>query len=275
MRRRLLRFVAFCGCAAIVLVRSGAEPASQENRRQFDPDAVARGQQVLTTHCGFCHGSNARGAAGGPDLLRSPIVMEDENGKQLGEFLKVGRPDKGMPKVDLAPPQVSDLAEFLHERIAAAADRGSYKILNILTGDAKAGEAFFNGAGGCRACHSPTGDMKGIGGRYDPVTLQSRFIMPPRGRGGRGRGAAEEKLAPPATVTVTLPSGESFTGAIVRLTDFEVALRESSGAMRSWLRNGDTPKVVINDPLKPHFELLTRWTDTDMHNMTAYLTTLK
>src|SRR5947207_10226126 len=114
--------------------------------------------------------------------------MEDENGKQLGEFLKVGRPDKGMPKVDLTAQEVSDLATFLHAGIAAAANRRAYKILNILTGDAKAGEAFFNGAGKCSTCHSAAGDLKSIGAKYDPVTLQSRLIMPPLGRGGGGRG---------------------------------------------------------------------------------------
>src|SRR5262245_65248273 len=99
-----------------------AAPIAQGGRGgpQFDQEAVERGEQLLVRHCGFCHGSNARGAAGGPDLLRSPLVLEDEQGKQLGEFLKVGRPDKGMPKVDLTPEEASDLATFLHARIADA-----------------------------------------------------------------------------------------------------------------------------------------------------------
>src|SRR5205807_3527753 len=210
--------------AAVALI--GAPRAGGQGGRgaaPFDPVSVDRGEQVLAVHCAFCHGSNARGAAGGPDLLRSPLVMEDEDGRQLGEFLKVGRPDKGMPKVDLAPEQVVDLAAFLHSRIAAAANRASYKILDIVTGDPKAGAAFFNGAGQCSTCHSVDGDLKGIGGKYDPVTLQSRFIMPPRGRGGSaGRGAPPETPAPPVRVTVTMSSGESVTGAMVRLTDFDV-----------------------------------------------------
>ena len=263
--------------AMAVAAATGAATAGQGGRGgpQFDQDAVERGAQLVGQHCGFCHGSNARGAAGGPDLLRSPLVLEDENGKQLGEFLKVGRPDKGMPKVDLTPQETSDVATFLHSRIAAAANRGAYKILDILTGDPRAGEAFFNGAGRCRTCHSASGDLKGIGAKYDAVTLQSRLVMPPRGRGGAGRGGAVEPQAPPVTVTVTLPSGESVSGALLRLTDFDVTLRDESGAMRSWLREGDAPKVVVTDPLKAHYDMLTRWTDTDMHNMTAYLATLK
>ena len=254
---------AWLGAAAV----SGWQ--EQPGRPQFDPEAVSRGQQVLVAHCAFCHGSSARGAAGGPDLLRSPLVMEDENGTELGEFLKVGRPDKGMPKVELTSAQVLDLATFLHAGIAAAANRGAYKILDIVTGDAKAGEAFFNGAGGCSSCHSPTGDLESIGAKYDPVTLQGRFIMPPRGRGGA------EPQAPAPTVTVTTASGEAVKETLVRLTDFDVTLRDASGTVRSWLRNGDTPRVVVSDPLQPHYDLLTRWTDRDMHNMTAYLVTLK
>jgi mono/diheme cytochrome c family protein len=247
----------------------------QAGGQQLDSDSIERGAQLVVQHCGFCHGSSARGAAGGPDLLRSPLVLEDENGKQLGEFLKVGRPDKGMPKVDLTPQETADVAAFLHSRIAAAANRSAYKILNILTGDPRAGEALFNGAGRCGSCHSATGDLKGIGAKYDPATLQSRLVMPPRGRGAAGRGGSVEPQAPPVTVTVTLPSGESVSGALVRLTDFDVTLRDDSGAARSWLRDGDTPKVVVSDPLKAHYDMLTRWTDADMHNMTAYLASLK
>jgi cytochrome c oxidase cbb3-type subunit 3 len=280
MRRLVPRTAALAAAAMTAWLMAGAAPDGRplqggRGGPQFDQDAVDRGAQLLVRHCGFCHGSNARGAAGGPDLLRSPLVMDDENGKQLGEFLKVGRPDKGMPKVELAPQEVVDLATFLHSRIAAAANRSAYKILDILTGDPKAGEAFFSGAGKCSACHSASGDLKGIGAKYDPVTLQSRLVMPPRGRGGAGRGAAAEATAPPVTATVTLASGDAYSGALIRLTDFDVTLRDASGATRSWLRDGDTPKVVVTDPLKAHFDMLTRWTDADMHNMTAYLATLK
>jgi len=240
----------------------------------FDPAAVGRGEKLLAAQCGFCHGANARGGSGGPDLLRSPIVLEDENGKELGEFLRAGRPDKGMPRFDLAQPDVSDLSAFLQSRIDAASNRGGYKILDIVSGDPKAGEAYFNGAGGCKACHSPTGDLKGIGSKYDPVALQSRFLMP-RGRRGAGRGAIAAPESTAITVTVTPPGGQPMTGVLVRLTDFDVTLRDPSGTTRSWLRDGDTPKVVVTDPLKPHLDLLPKWTDADMHNMTAYLVTLK
>src|SRR5262245_6959089 len=192
--------------------------------------AVERGQQMFVAQCGFCHGSNATGGQSGPDLIRSVLVMDDEDGKQLGEFLKAGRPDKGMPKFDLSQEQAKDIAAFLHQRITAAANRGSYKILNILVGDAKAGEAFFNGAGKCNTCHSPTGDLQGIGAKYDPITLQGRIVMP-RGR-GRGRGVGQgQALRSFPTVTVTLPSGQSFTGLLLRVTDFDVALRDDSGAL--------------------------------------------
>jgi mono/diheme cytochrome c family protein len=246
--------------------------------QEFDPAAVERGQQLQASQCGFCHGSNARGGASGPDLTRSALVQSDENGKQLGEFLAVGRPDRGMPRFDLSASQLSDLATFLHSTIHLAANRRLYKILDILVGDPKAGEAYFNGAGRCATCHSPAGDLKGVGAKYDPATLQGRLLMP--------RGVATAPGGPPPAplythptamkVTVTPPSGESVTGSIVRLTDFDVTLYEpASGRIRSWIRNGEIPKVVVTDPLQAHFDLLPKWTDTDMHNMTAYLASLK
>ena len=256
--------------------RAGGGGRSGSQSVQADAE---RGQQVFVAQCGFCHGSNATGGQSGPDLIRSVLVMDDEDGKQLGEFLKVGRPDKGMPKFDLSQEQTRNIAAFLHQRITVAADRDKYKILNILVGDAKAGEAFFNGAGKCNTCHSPTGDLQGIGARYDPVTLQGRILMP-RGRGGfgrgRGRGAREgQAFSTFPTVTVTLPSGQSFTGLLLRVTDFDVVLRDDSGVLRSFTRDDDTPKVEVKDPLQAHVDLLAKWKDSDLHNMTAYLVTLK
>jgi cytochrome c oxidase cbb3-type subunit III len=254
-------------------------PITQGNGPRFDQAAVERGQQLYVAQCGFCHGSNATGGQSGPDLIRSVLVIGDENGKQLGEFLKEGRPDKGMPKFDMKDEQVKDIATFLHQRIYAVADRGTYKILNILVGDAKAGEAYFNGAGKCNTCHSPTGDLAGIGAKYDPVTLQGRIVMP-RGRfgfgGPRGRGAMDSKAFRSfPTVTVTLPSGKSFSGLPLRITDFDVILRDSDGVFRSFTRDGETPKVELKDPLQAHVDMLATWKDSDIHNMTAYLVTLK
>jgi mono/diheme cytochrome c family protein len=267
-----LAVVVTAGAQQAQPARQGATPRAGS---EFDEAAVKRGEALMVAHCGFCHGISARGGAGGPDLTRSELVQNDENGKQLGEFLKVGRPELNMPKFDLTDQEVSDLATYLHATIHLAANRRLYQILDILTGDPKAGEAFFNGAGKCSACHSPSGDLKGIGAKYDPATLQGRIVIP-RGGGGPGGGAPPYLDRNALEATVTSPSGESVTGALVRLTDFEVTLHDpSSGELRSWLRNGSVPKVVVTDPLQAHVDMWTRWTDEDMHNVTAYLASLK
>jgi mono/diheme cytochrome c family protein len=244
---------------------------------QFDQAAVDRGKATFIANCGFCHGTNARGGDGGADLIRSVLVLDDEEGKEIGEFLKLGRPDKGMQSFpNLTPQQVSDIATFLHREIYMAANRRTYEILDILVGDAKAGETYFNGAGKCNTCHSSTGDMKGIGAKYDPVTLQGRIVMPPRGTaGGRGGGGGPEIPGPLTTVTVSFPTGQSYSGALVRVTDFDVTLRDSSGAFRSFTRNGEVPKVETKDPLLAHVDMLSKYKDADIHNLTAYLVTLK
>jgi mono/diheme cytochrome c family protein len=238
----------------------------------------SRGQQLLAAQCGFCHGSNARGGASGPDLTRSPLVQEDEQGRQLGEFLRAGRPDRGMPKFDqLSNEQIADLAAFLHATIRASVNRSGYTILDILVGDPKAGETFFNGAGRCASCHSTVGDLKAIGSKYDPVVLQGRIVMP-RGRPGTAsadsrRPAYMDSTAVKATVT---NGADSFSGALVRLTDFDVVVyNQTTGETRSWLRVGGVPRVAVTDPLQAHVDLLTKWTDEEMHNVTAFLAGVK
>jgi len=243
---------------------------------QFDQASVDRGQQTFVNQCGFCHGSNARGGSSGPDLTRSELVQSDEGGKQFGEFLRAGRPDKGMPGFEqLSRDEVLDVATFLHAAIYLNANRRLYQVLNIVTGDAKAGEAFFNGAGKCASCHQVTGDLKGVAGKYEAVTLQQKFLMP---RGGRGEGpprpAYLDKNA--VRVSVTLPSKQIVKGVLVRLTDFDVTMYDpETQQTRSFVRNGDVPRVDVIDPLQAHLDMWSKWTDADIHNMTAYLVGLK
>ena len=262
--------------AAAVLVFPSSPIAADQQQALTPPTdlaAVERGRELLVNQCGFCHGSNARGGSSGPDLTRSVVVQEDENGRQLGQFLRVGRPDRGMPRFELTDAQNADLAAFLHAAIYQNSNRRLYKILDILVGNAKAGESYFHGTGRCASCHSPSGDFKGIGAKYDAITLQQRLLLP---RGRTGANPPPPLYTEPTAIraTVTPASGAPVTGGIVRLTDFEVSIYES-GRIRTWLRNGDTPKVVVTDPLQAHVDQLPKWTDDDMHNMTAYLASLK
>jgi cytochrome c oxidase cbb3-type subunit 3 len=275
MRRTVIICSISIACAAAVTAGQHREAAGALPGG-FDAAAVGRGKELHVAQCGFCHGVSARGGAGGPDLTRSALVQEDENGKQLGEFLKVGRPDRGMPPFELTEQQNSDLAAFLHSEIYLAANRRHYKVLDILVGDPKAGEAFFNGAGKCSGCHSASGDLQGIGGKYDAPTLQGRILNP------RQRPSAGGAPAPPYTnpnalkATVTLASGEKVSGTLVRLTDFDVMIYDpATGERRSWLRKDGVPRVAITDPLQAHVDLWTRLSDQDMHNLTAYLAGLK
>jgi cytochrome c oxidase cbb3-type subunit 3 len=268
--------VAIVAIVALSAVRDAAgqpapEASSPRSRKPSTASLVARGQQLFGQQCAFCHGADARGGAqGGSDLLLSPIVLEDEGGVGLGRFLAVGRPEKNMPKFALPRPRVGEIAAFLHARVAAAT--GNRSRVDILVGDAKAGEAYFNGPGRCTTCHSTTGDLARIGSKYDPVMLQGRMVVP-RGRGGYPGGDNARDL--PLRATVTLASGRIVTGDVLYLSAFHVTLKDASGRRHTISRRGDVPKVEIVDPLHAHVAQLRTLSDTAMHDLTAFLVTLK
>lgn len=263
-RRHARRAAQFLIALAPLLCRAQQpNEARTEHGRQFlglaapaDSIAAARGQQLFVQNCGFCHGANATGAEG-PDLLRSTVVLHDEKGETIGPVLLKGRPEKGMPSFSsLAPDQIYSMAEFLHLRVEEAANRWGYKMQNVITGNARAGQAFFEK--NCIACHSAAGDLAHIANRFEPADLQARFLYPD--------GVSER-------VKVTLPSGQTITGKLKRIDDFEISISDAEGTYRSWPL--DTIKVEIDDPLRAHRELLAKYTDADMHNVLAYLETLK
>jgi cytochrome c oxidase cbb3-type subunit III len=247
-------------CLWILLAATGYAQLQLLSRPAPSPEAVARGKAAFVATCGFCHGTNARGGEGGPDLVRSVIVLDDDQGDKIGPVILGGRPDRGMPAFTMTKEQIADIAAFLRDRTQAATNRFDYKILNIVTGDAKAGEAYFNGAGKCNSCHSATGDLAGIATKYEPVDLESRFLYP----------RSKQKLT---RVTVTPANGRPLTGTLELIYDFTVGLRDSEGFYHSYSR--DSVKMDIQDPLAAHADLLRRYTDADIHNILAYLVTLK
>jgi hypothetical protein len=176
-----------------------------------------------------------------------------------------------MPKFTLSDDQIADIAAFVHSFRAAGYDESRNRPPSILVGDARAGEAFFNAR--CASCHSVTGDLRGLASRTaDERRLQQTWLMP--GSGG-GRGSAPPVSVPPVMVTVTLPSNEKVEGTLDRVDDFSVSLTTADGTHRAFRTVGGTPSVEIRDPLQPHRDLLRVYTDADIHNVTAFLATLK
>lgn len=232
-----------------------------------DPAMIARGRALYGVNCQFCHGGDARGGEGGPNLLRAETVLNDQDGETIAPVILNGRIDQGMPKFPMTTAQVQDIAAFIHSFRVAGYDASRNKPQTIVVGDAAAGEAYFKTK--CATCHSVTGDLKGIGGRFaEPRDLQQTFVMP-----GGGRGSTVK--VPPTTVTVTPATGAKVEGRLVRIDDFIVTLADADGTQHTFRREGDRPKVEIHEPLKPHKDLLGVYTDKDIHNLTAYLVTVK
>ena len=227
-----------------------------------------RGKALFEKDCGFCHGEDARGGDMGGNLIRSQIVLNDGSGEKLAPILLRGEGVEGtlMPKFNYTPVQISDLAGFLHSFRVNGYDVSRMRPETIVVGNAQAGKTFFEAR--CGSCHSATGDLKDIATRFaDARTLQQRWLMP--AAGGRGGGGT------PVTVTVTPANGPSVTGRLVRIDDFIVILALTDGSQRTFRRDGDVPRVKIHDQIQAHRELLRVYADKHIHDVTAYLVTLK
>jgi cytochrome c oxidase cbb3-type subunit III len=255
----MLRVIALTALATGVLFAQAPKKA--------DPAVVERGRSQFKSSCGFCHGDDATGNRA-PDLLRSAVVLHDVAGDQIGPVIRNGKPDLGMPGFsNLSAAQISDIVVFLHNQADEALHSNGvprdYPLKKLLTGDAQAGKAYFNGAGGCAKCHSATGDLAGVARKYSPLDLQQRMLYP-AGRGGRGSSV---------TATVTTANGQKMEGPVVSNDEFDISITGADGAYHSWPKS--SVKVELHDPLEAHRELFTKYTDADIHNLYAYLATLK
>lgn len=241
----------------------GAVKKNDTDESASYPDALVQsGSALFRQDCAFCHGRNAGGGESGPDLTRSKLVTADINGDKIGSVIRNGRPDKGMPPFDRSDEQIASLVAFIHTQQKIALEkkggRKGVDASDLQTGNADAGKKYFDGAGGCATCHSPTGDLVGVASRFEGLQLEEEMLYPKKAK---------------SKVTVTLASGQNVTGTLEYLDEFTVGLFDPAGVYRSW-RTQDV-KYKIDAPVNAHVELFSRYTDADIHNLMAYLQTLR
>lgn len=197
--------------------------------------------------------------------MRSTLVRHDADGSAVKAVIETGKPHGTVKPIQMSAADANDVVAYIewavqnYDRTSAGAPPQSYPLAKLLVGSAEAGKAFFNGAGGCAKCHSPTGDLAGVGSKYSPLDLQSRFLMP--------------KTRKPLMATVTTAAGDKVSGRVLVLNNFDVSIQDANGQTHKW--PADSVKVETEDPLQAHRELLSKYTDADVHNMLAYLVTLK
>ena len=259
----------------------GQTPAYPQFQRPLaDPAVLERGKALYGIRCAGCHGVDLRGGdQGGPNLLRSEVVLMDQKGEGIIPIVQNGRQSpgmSGMPAVPLPPDDILAVAEYIHSVLANAGRQGrpplsaTPPVLNVLVGDIEAGRAYFTAK--CSSCHSVTADLQAIATRVpDPKQLQNLWVS--GGSGGRGGSPASESRA--VRVTVTPAAGAPVEGRLLRVDDFVVTLVQDDGTRRTFRRHGDEPKVDVRDPLAAHRALVPGYTDKDMHNVTAFLAVIK
>ena len=241
-----------------------AARAQNDNSNSAANKSVERGKAQFERSCAMCHGAMAMGGIG-PNLIQSSLVRHDNGGDLIGPVVLKGRAERGMPAFPaMTAGDVSDIAAFLHSRIDAASVASSNglarddSLKQLLTGSAERGKEYFYGAGGCGGCHSPTGDLAGIAEKYSPTELEGRFLSPPGDN---------------VTAEVLLNTGQKVQGKLLHLDAFYVAIQTEDGWYRSW--PAAQVMVKVKNPLAAHTQLLSKYTDRDIHDLFAYLETIK
>lgn len=236
----------------------------------YAPDLIDTGRTRFAADCGFCHGRDAAGGTGGTDLTRSELVAEDVRGDRIAALVRAGRIDRGMPSFSAIPDSdLESIVAFIHDQKtqaeAATGGRRSVEVADLQTGNARAGGRYFEA--NCTRCHSATGDLAGIASRLEGLTLMRRMLFP----GSEGPSSAEPPAMP--SVTVSTRDGGRVTGTLAYRDEFTIALTDTAGQYRSWpARQVD---VEIDDPLEAHVEQLAIYTDDDIHDVLAFLQTLR
>jgi len=240
-------------------------PAATATPQSFPPEQIRAGQPIFAAQCGFCHGRDAMGGESGPDLTRAPLVAEDVRGDKIGPAVRVGRVDKGMPAFQLGDADLAAVVAFIHDQKSRAASltggRRGVDVSDLQTGHADAGRTYFNGA--CARCHAPSGDFAGIANRLQGLALLQRMLYPAPAGGAPSR----------AKVSVTTAAGSTVMGTLAYRDEFTIALIDPSGSYRAF--PVQQVKFTVDDPLQAHVEQLRKYTDEDMHNVFAYLQTLR
>jgi cytochrome c oxidase cbb3-type subunit 3 len=271
----LATFIMLTGVTAVLAQGRGqaspasVRPAPATAPQGYTQEQIATGRTRFAAQCGFCHGRDAAGGEGGADLTRSALVGGDVRGDKIVPLVRSGRPDKGMPAFTLSDADLTAIVAFIHDQRTQAAEatggRRAVDVGDLQTGNADAGRRYFDTS--CGRCHSPTGDLKGIATRYEGLPLLQRMLYP--GSGGRGAGPAPK---PPA-VRVTLRDGQVVSGSLAYRDEFTISLTDANGWRRSWPTTQVT--YTVDDRLQAHVEQLGKYTDGDMHDVLAYLQTLR
>jgi mono/diheme cytochrome c family protein len=236
--------------------------ATNSSGGSVSSNMVDAGNGLFHQNCAFCHGRDTMGGETGPDLTRSKLVLTDDKGDKISEVVRNGRPEKKMPAFNFSDQELLSLSAFIHAQVTKATSqkggRRGVDVADLQTGNAEAGKQYFNGEGGCTKCHSSTGDLGGVAKRYEGLQLEQRMLYP--------RGVKSH-------VTVTLPSTQKMTGTLAYLDEFVVGLRDSNGVYHSW--SVGNVKYVVDSPVDAHVDLFSKYTDADIHNLMAYLQTLR
>jgi cytochrome c oxidase cbb3-type subunit III len=253
--------VCLCLAAQEGQEKSDSRDRNLPEKNPYDSAAdLTTGRQYFLGHCAQCHGPEGEGGRG--VNLTTGRYRHGNSDRQLYMTIRKGVPGSEMYGSSLSQPELWRVVAYVRRLGAAGAEEKA-------AGDPKAGQAIYEGKGGCASCHIVNGrggllgpDLTEIGLRRSLKFLRDSIVDPSAYINPEYRSA-----------TVVPRSGAKVRGVVLNEDDYSIQLRDTREELRSFLKSDLKEVQREKESLMPSYKSVL--SETEINDLVARLNSLR